>query len=192
MVNNPNKKIPPAGATDTDRSGIFMKAFAALARSAWLELGARWVLGMVFIYASYHKIVEPAQFAKVIYGYYLFPAVSINLIAIFLPFIELFCGLGLLLGVYPRSAALLINVLLTAFIAALAINLIRGQEFDCGCFSFSERGYTYSVRELLARDVVLLGLGLQVVFFCGFRKWCLLQSGSIRQNLDRIPSGEIL
>jgi hypothetical protein len=48
----------------------------------WIELAARWILGMTFIYASYNKILEPAVFAKIIYGYDLFPAVFINLIAI--------------------------------------------------------------------------------------------------------------
>ena len=50
--------------------------------NSWLELAARWFLGMIFLYASYHKIAAPAQFAKIIYGYYLFPDISINIIAI--------------------------------------------------------------------------------------------------------------
>jgi putative oxidoreductase len=161
------------------------KIVEALIRNGWFELVARWVLGTAFIYASYHKIMEPAQFAKVIYGYYLFPPLTINFIAIILPFLELFCGLALVLGIYPRSAALIIDVLLMAFIAALSINLIRGQDFDCGCFSFTERGYTYTVRETLIRDIIFFGLGLLVIFFSRYRKWCVLQSGSILLNIHR-------
>lgn len=161
------------------------KTVEALIRNGWFELAVRWVLGTAFIYASYHKIIAPAQFAKVIYGYYLFPPLTINLIAIILPFLELFCGLALVLGIYPRSAALIIDVLLMAFIAALSINLIRGQEFDCGCFSFAERGYSYSVKELLVRNIVFLGLGLQVIFSSCYKKWCVLQSGSILHNSHR-------
>ena len=164
---------------------IFNKTVGAFIGNGWFELIARWVLGTVFVYASYHKIIAPAQFAKVIYGYYLFPSVSINLIAIILPFLELFCGLALVLGIYPRSAALIINILMIAFILALSVNLIRGQEFDCGCFSFAEKGYTYSVKELLIRDIVLLGSGLLVLFFSHHRKWCVLQSGSILHNIQR-------
>ncbi|MEW6672926.1 MAG: MauE/DoxX family redox-associated membrane protein [Thermodesulfobacteriota bacterium] len=159
------------------------KKVEALIQNVWFELIARWVLGAVFIYASFHKIIEPAQFAKVIYGYYLFPPATINLIAIILPFVELFCGLELLLGIYPRSAALVLNLLLMAFIAALSINLLRGQEFDCGCFSFSEKGYTYSARTLLIRDIIFFCAGLPVIFFPVHRKWCVLQSGSIRNNI---------
>lgn len=164
------------------------KTVERLIRNGWFELAARWVLGTAFIYASYHKIIEPAQFAKVIYGYYLFPAFTINFIAIVLPFIELFCGLALVLGIYPRSAALIINFLLAAFIMALSINMIRGQEFDCGCFSFAEGGYPYSVKELLLRDILFFGFGTLVVFFSRNRKWCILQSGSIRQNIHRSGS----
>ena len=151
--------------------------------NSWLELAARWFLGMIFLYASYHKIAAPAQFAKIIYGYYLFPDISINIIAIVLPFLELFSGLALILGIYPRSAALITNGMLLGFIIALSINLIRGQQFDCGCFSFGEGGHTYTVGQLLVRDIVFFVLGLQVLLFGNYRRWCLRQSGNILKNI---------
>ncbi|MDY6972195.1 MAG: MauE/DoxX family redox-associated membrane protein [Thermodesulfobacteriota bacterium] len=141
--------------------------------SNWLELVARWVLGLTFLYASCHKIFEPADFAKIIYGYYLFPDFSINLIAIILPYMELFSGLALLLGVYPRSAALIVGGMLTVFIIALTINLIRGHEFDCGCFSFGNTGQTDAAIQLLARDTIYLFLALLVIFFDRTRRWCV-------------------
>ena len=154
----------------------------------WFELAARWILGLTFVYASNHKIMAPAQFAKVIYGYYLFPDFSINLIAVILPFLELFCGLALLMGIYPRSAALIINTLLLAFIMALSINLARGQEFDCGCFSFREQGVSHSAPLLLIRDIFYFLIGFQVIFFSRDRKWCLRQSGSILKNIQSRPA----
>ncbi len=141
--------------------------------NAWLELALRWILGLVFIYSSYHKILEPAHFAKIIYGYYLFPDFSINLIAITVPFLELFAGIALVLGVYPRAAALIVLGMLFSFIAAISINLVRGVEFDCGCFSFSETGYTSSARQLLIRDIMFFTIGLQVLFFNGSKRFCL-------------------
>ena len=151
--------------------------------SKWIELVIRWLFGMTFIYASYHKILEPAHFAKIIYGYYLFPEISINLIAIFLPYLEFVCGIALMLGIYPRSALLILQLLLFSFIVALSINWIRGHNFDCGCFSFGEPGYGYSVLQLLVRDVIYFGLGLQGLFFDRYRKWCIVQSGGILKNL---------
>jgi putative oxidoreductase len=149
------------------------------------ELIARWLLGAVFVYASIHKIVDPKNFAKIIYGYYLFPNFSINLIAIMLPLTELFAGLALILGIYPRSAALAINGMLLAFIFALSVNIARGHQFDCGCFSFGDRGYTYSAMQLLVRDIILFVLGLPVLFFDRHRKWCIRQTGSLLKNIPR-------
>ncbi len=133
----------------------------------------RWFLGAMFVYASLHKIVEPAYFAKIIYGYYLFPAISINLIAIILPYVELFSGLALVLGIYPRSATILLNILLFTFIIALGINVVRGHEFDCGCFSFGKSGHTSSAKQLLVRDIIYFSMGLYVFFYNKDRKWCI-------------------
>ena len=60
--------------------------------NSWIELAARWILGLTFIYASLHKILAPADFAKIVYGYNLFPEIFINLIAIIIPFLELVTG----------------------------------------------------------------------------------------------------
>jgi hypothetical protein len=138
--------------------------------NSWIELTARWILGLTFIYASYYKILAPADFAKIVYGYDLFPHAAINLIAIILPFIELVAGLALILGIYPRSAVLIINGMLIAFIVVLSINLIRGHEFDCGCFSVKKAGYLSSAKPTLVRDIIYLMLGIQVFLFREARK----------------------
>lgn len=143
-----------------------------LFNNGWIEVVFRWFLGITFIYASYYKILSPTDFAKMVYGYNLFPDVLINLIAIFLPFIELISGLSLLLGIYPRSAALIINGLLLAFIILLTINIIRGHEFDCGCFSAKETG---SPKMMVVRDIIYLIMGLQVFLFNGVRKVCFIR-----------------
>ncbi len=144
-------------------------------QNSWIELAARWILGLTFIYASYHKILAPADFAKIVYGYDLFPNETINLIAIVLPFIELIAGLTLILGLYPRSAALIINGMLVAFIIVLSINLIRGHEFDCGCFSVKEAGYLSSAKPTLVRDFIYLILGGYILLFNGVRKGVIYQ-----------------
>jgi len=140
----------------------------------WIELAARWFLGVTFVYASYNKILAPAVFAKIIYGYDLFPALFINLIAIIVPFLELVAGLALIIGFYPRSAALIVNAMLLVFITALSINLIRGHEFDCGCFSINSSGQGTFAGPLLFRDFVLLALGLYILFYRNARKLWIL------------------
>lgn len=145
------------------------KPLKSIISNTWIELAARWILGLIFIYASFHKIVSPAEFAKALYGYDLFPAALINLIAIITPFLELVTGLALILGFYPRSAALIVNALLLVFIAVLSINLIRGHEFDCGCFSAAKANSQTSTGLSIFKDFLFLAMGLQVYFYSGTR-----------------------
>lgn len=120
------------------------------------------IIGITFIWASYSKIENPQDFAKILYGYNLFPGWSINLIAIVLPFIELATGFSIIMRLYPRSALLIINALLVAFILLISFNLIRGHEFDCGCFSVAGQSGKSSIIMFLVRDFILLGMGIFV------------------------------
>ncbi len=128
-----------------------------------LAMVLRLMLGVTFIVASVNKIGEPEKFATIIYGYYLFPGWLINLSAIVVPFVELVAGVALVAGVYPRSALVIINALLFVFIGAIAINLVRGHQFDCGCFSLAASDTVESAVWLLVRDLGLL--------FCGAYLW---------------------
>lgn len=151
-------------------------AFEKILQNEWLELTIRWILGTVFVAASYYKIVFPENFAKAIYSYELLPDYSINLIAIIFPYMECFSGLCLILGVYQRAAAILINAMVIGFVILLSINLVRGHQFDCGCFSYNGSGTTDSVHSLLIRNVFLLLLGSFVLYYKGHRKWCFQNS----------------
>jgi uncharacterized membrane protein YphA (DoxX/SURF4 family) len=153
-----------------------------LLENNWAELVLRWIIGIIFVYASIHKIAQPAVFAKIIYGYYLFPDFSINLIAILIPFLELYSGIFLLLGVYPRSASIVTSGLLFGFIIAISINLIRGHEFDCGCFSFESFGYESSAAELLVRDIIYFIFGFYIILFKGRRFLCI-HTGENKKSL---------
>ena len=150
------------------------KLIKTIFNNSWIELAARWVLGGMFVYASYNKILAPAVFAKIIYGYDLFPAVFINLIAIIVPLLELVAGLALIVGFYPRSAALIVNAMLLVFITALSINLIRGHEFDCGCFSINSGTQETFAGPLIFRDFLILALGLYIFFYRNVRKLCIV------------------
>ncbi|WP_320040367.1 MauE/DoxX family redox-associated membrane protein [uncultured Desulfobacter sp.] len=125
-----------------------------------IEWGLRLLLGGAFIFASWHKIVSPDQFATILYGYAVFPHQMINVLAIVMPFVELVCGITLIIGRFKRSGLLLINAMLVGFILLISFNLIRGHEFDCGCFSLGETKGTWSSIWLLVRDVVMLGAGI--------------------------------
>lgn len=103
----------------------------------WVELACRLLVGGVFVYASLDKILHPTEFAKVVYNYQMLPVPLSNLLAMILPWLELFAGLALIVGVLVTESALLLSGLLVVFITALSINLYRGLDVDCGCLSLS-------------------------------------------------------
>ena len=77
----------------------------------------RLILGSLFIYAAIEKIIDPFGFAADIRNYEIFPTIFSNSLAIYLPWIELYCGIFLLIGVFSRSNASIIAVLLIYFVS---------------------------------------------------------------------------
>jgi len=126
----------------------------------WLTLRAQFVLGAVFIAAALPKLLDPPGFAKAIWAYQLFPAWAIHPSALVLPWLELFCGLALCLGVWIRAAVAWLAVLLLAFILTLSIDLVRHQPVDCGCFGAQARALTPGERLTAMRWDILRDLGL--------------------------------
>lgn len=100
----------------------------------FLTLLIRLVVGIIFIYASYYKIIDPQSFAKSIWYYHLIPGSLINIIAIVLPWVELLAGIGLIIGVNYKGSVALVNLMTFVFIIALLSAIIRGVSIDCGCF----------------------------------------------------------
>ena len=94
----------------------------------------RMFLGCVFIYASLDKIRHPGLFAEAVYNYQLLPDVTVNLVAISLPWLELLGGTLLVLGLWMEGSILILSGLMVIFIGALGINLARGLDVHCGCF----------------------------------------------------------
>jgi len=98
-------------------------------------LSARLILGGIFIYASFDKILHPAAFAKGVYSYQILPDGFINLTAIVLPWLELVLGSFLIIGFWLPGTVVMSNLLLMTFTGALLFNMARGLDIDCGCFS---------------------------------------------------------
>jgi uncharacterized membrane protein YphA (DoxX/SURF4 family) len=131
--------------------------------ASWLThpitgLAARIVLGGVFIYASLDKIRNPELFAEAVYNYQLSPEVAVNLVALWLPWLELLSGGLLLLGVWVRGSTLILSGLMVVFLTALGINLARGLDIHCGCFTTQGSGPMTILT--LFRDSLFLVLGL--------------------------------
>ena len=125
-----------------------------------LQLLVRVVLGGILVYASWHKIVDPPDFAKIIYNYRLFPEGSIHMLAVFVPWLELVAGLALISGIGLRGGALMAAIFFSFFILALSYNLLRECPTICGCFDTHASGRDLTVDEKYAK------MGKEIVLDC--------------------------
>jgi len=91
-------------------------------------------LAAVFIYAGVVKANDIVAFAGQIANYQILPYAWNYLVASILPYLELLCGILLLLNMRVRPALLVLFILNIVFMFALSSAIIRGFDIDCGCF----------------------------------------------------------
>jgi len=115
-------------------------------RHPWLTIRVQIALGAIFVVAALPKIADPPSFAHMIYNYRILPAGMINIAAITMPWIEILCGLALILGIWTKPARTIITAMLVVFMIAITINLARGNAIDCGCFDTSAANRTWDER----------------------------------------------
>ena len=100
-----------------------------------LILLVRISLGGIFVISSLDKLADPGAFTLSILNYKVIGYTLAALTATILPSLELLCGLSLILGLYPRTSALLITLMLIVFTILVISALLRGLDISCGCFS---------------------------------------------------------
>jgi uncharacterized membrane protein YphA (DoxX/SURF4 family) len=130
-------------------------------------LVVRTMLACVFIYASLDKINRPDLFAEAVYNYRLLPDAAVNLVAVWLPWLELGSGVLLLLGMWVRGSILVVNCLMAVFVAALGINVARGLDISCGCFTVESTNPLTILT--LFRDSLFLLVALYLFWFYQIR-----------------------
>tara|TARA_B100000579_G_scaffold418134_1_gene415380 strand:- start:68 stop:520 length:453 start_codon:yes stop_codon:yes gene_type:complete len=126
----------------------------------YLIVFMRIVLGAIFLWASFDKILDPEKFARSISNYHLIPFGLENSIAIFLPWLEFFIGTGLILGIMVDGATIITSILLISFNLMIAQAIIRGFNIDCGCGL--KDGQLVGVEKIL-ENLVFLG-GAYIVY----------------------------
>lgn len=133
-------------------------------RNRWLHLVLALALGGIFLYAAHDKVLDPRPLVTIIWGYRLIPPQLTNLIAIYLPWMEVLIGLGLVTGIARRAAAGWATVLLVFFTTALVINAVRGIDVACGCFSTSAQD-VQNAWLLALRDLPMLAAAAVLTLF---------------------------
>ena len=137
-----------------------------------IALLCRVILGVILIYASIDKIVNPAEFAKAIGNYNVLPFGLENLLGIVLPVLELLVGTCLVLGIMIDGAAIIAAGMMVVFIIAISQALFRGIDINCGCFKVTVEnggGHQVGIRRII-EDFIYLGMALMVLSR-GERKW---------------------
>ena len=117
----------------------------------------RLFIGSYFIYVAVGKIIHPEAFWVSITNYQLLSKQAAGLVAIYLPWIELFSGLFLILGLNLRGSSIIVCGLLIIFIVAVGSALARGLDINCGCITQKAQpvGFKKIIEELFMLSGIL-------------------------------------
>ena len=133
-----------------------------------LLLICRLFLGIIFVYASYEKILDPVGFSKNIHNFHITPVSVENLAALIIPWLELIIGVFLIFGLFLEGTTSIIIALLIFFIIILSQAIYRGIDIHCGCFKIeADIGTTDFRIELIKHifeDIIFLGMAFIVKF----------------------------
>ena len=127
----------------------------------WLVFGSRLVLGGILLAASVSKIQQQAEFVDVVINYGILPDGLARAYGLVIPWVELFIGCSLILGVFVRFSAAVTIPLLISFVVASSYALLNAITDECGCF-----GGLISLSHpiALSLDAIMLAAALLLLF----------------------------
>ena len=112
------------------------------------------IIGGIFICAGVIKAMDPVAFANDIDNYKILTWPLVVRLAFYLPWLELLCGLALILRFFYRGGLFILTGLTFVFIAASVIAKVRGLDITCGCFGHASKNWNFSGH--LALDLAIL------------------------------------
>lgn len=179
--------------------GMFAQTLQRADRTGVPLLVARLFVGGMFAYLSYQKLVDPLGFLKQVHEYGIFPTQPpelINTLAIIMPWLEMFCAVALLLGVFVRGAGTLVFGMLLFFAPLLLwrawseygdpanhFATFCAVKFDCGCGT----GEVFICRKML--ENTSLQIAALIPMLTGSRRWCLAGLFTRRKSAEAPAAG---
>jgi putative oxidoreductase len=121
----------------------------------WIWRAVDFLIGAIFIYAGILKILDPVAFARDVDNYKMLPWPAAVALGLYLPWLEVFCGLAIVTRRFYRGGLILLTALTAAFIIASILAKARGLDISCGCFGHVSQGWSFGWHLLL--DFAILG-----------------------------------
>src|SRR5437899_7939452 len=112
------------------------------------------IVGGIFIYAGVIKAMDPVAFANDIDNYKILPWPLAVRLAFYLPWLEMLCGLALVLRSFYLGGLFILTGLTFIFIAASVIAKVRGLDITCGCFGHASKNWNFTAH--LGLDFAIL------------------------------------
>ena len=113
------------------------------------------LIGGLFVYAGAVKVIAPAEFARDIDNYKMVPWQLSVWMGLYLPWLEIFCGLALVVRVLYRGSVFILTAMMLLFIMITIIAKMRGLDISCGCFGHASKYLSFAWHLIL--DFLLLG-----------------------------------
>jgi uncharacterized membrane protein YphA (DoxX/SURF4 family) len=124
----------------------------------WVAIAGRIAFGLLFLWASSSKILDPLAFLSNVYQYQILPVPVAQVFAVVLPWTELLLGACLVSGFFPWGAWFTCIGMFLMFSVAHASIIVRGMEIDCGC-GISTGAEHITIWTML-RSILFLGLSI--------------------------------
>jgi uncharacterized membrane protein YphA (DoxX/SURF4 family) len=113
--------------------------------------------GDALVHFQQLSVASPVEFASGIDNFKLVPwPVSVAL-AFYLPWLEIFCALGLLFRLLYHGALTLLIILMVVFTLAISAAKVRGLDITCGCFGHASQHWSFP-SHLATNLAILAGL----------------------------------
>jgi putative oxidoreductase len=142
MNKTPNAQLPTPNAERSEYSilGVGRSALD-VGRFPWRIVD--FAVAGIFLYAGALKAFDPVQFASDIDNYKLLPwPVSVAL-AFYLPWLEIFCALGLVFRFLYRGALSILTASIVVFTLVTIAAKVRGLDITCGCFGHASQNWSF-------------------------------------------------
>ena len=142
MNPTPNAQLPTPNAERSEHSTLGVGRSALdVGRFLWRILD--FILAGIFIYAGALKAIDPVQFASDIDNYKILPWPISVAFAFYLPWLEIFCALGLVFRFLYCGALSILSASIVVFTLATVAAKVRGLDITCGCFGHASQNWSF-------------------------------------------------